>query len=149
MNSDDCVTDELTKLKDRIENQPSLASKFQTYRTLNSTLSTHDLYTKRAPSIPDYLRITFTRFRLSSHRLRVEVGRWSRTPRDQRICSCGTGIQDEFHLFQCPLVRDLLTTPEKTYSSPSDIFQDTNIADMQALHNALNRLYDVAEQSSE
>ena len=81
--------------------------------------------------------------------LRVEVGRWSRTPRDQRICSCGTGIQDEFHLFQCPFVRDLLTTPGKTYSSPSYIFQDTNIADMQALHNALNRLYDVAEQSSE
>ena len=99
--------------------------------------------------MPDYLRITFTRFRLSSHRLRIEVGRWSRTPRDQRLCFCGTGVQDEFHLFQCPRVRDLMITPNKTYSSPSDVFQDTSIEDIQVLHNALNRLYDEAEQPPE
>ena len=149
MNTDDFVTNDIAKIKDSIENRPPTATKFMTYRTLNPTLGTHNLYTKNAPSIPDYLRITFTRFRLSSHRLRVEVGRWSRTPYDERICSCGTGIQDEIHLFQCPHLRDLLNTPGKTYSSPSDVFVDTTIEDLRVLHKALNRLYEETEQPSE
>ena len=98
------------------------------------------------PYIPDYLRITFTRFRLSSHRLRVEVGRWSRTPREERVCACGTGVQDEFHLFQCPRVRHLLSTPDKKYASPSDIFDSTTIEDVHVLHNALNKMYEEPEQ---
>ena len=149
MNTDDFVTDEIAKIKDSIENQPPTATKFQTYRSMNPTLSTHCLYSKSTTPIPDYLRITFTRFRLSSHRLRVEVGRWSRTPQDQRTCSCGTGIQNEVHLFQCPLVTDLLSTPNKTYSSLSDIFEGTTIEDLKVLHNALNKLYDEGEQPSE
>ena len=148
-NTDDVVADAIENIKNNIENQPPTATKFATYKTLNPDLSTHKLYTKSAPSIPDYLRITFTRFRLSSHRLRVEVGRWSRTPRDERICPCGTGVQDEVHLFQCPRVRDVLNTPDKTYSSPSDVFVDTTVEDIQVLHNALNKLYDEAEQPSE
>ena len=143
------VTLEIRNIKNNIENQPPSATKFQTYKTLNPTLSTHSLYTRSAPVIPDFLRITFTRFRLSSHRLRIEVGRWSRTPHDERICSCGTGIQDELHLFQCPLVRDLLDTPDKTYSSLSDLFDETTIEDIQVLHNALNKLYEESEQHSE
>ena len=149
MSTDDIVTEEIQNIKNSIENQPSSATKFLTYKTFNPTLSTHNLYTTSAPSIPDFLRITFTRFRLSSHRLRVEVGRWSRTPHDQRICSCGTGIQDEVHLFQCPRVRDLLVTPDKTYSCPTDVFDGTTMEDLQVLHNALNKLYDEAEQISE
>ena len=136
MSTDDIVAEEIRNIKNNIEYQPPSATKFQTYKTLNPTLSTHNLYTKSAPVIPDFLRITFTRFRLSSHRLRIEVGRWSRTPHDERICSCGTGIQDELHLFQCPLVRDLLDTPDKTYSSFSDLFDETTIEDIQVLHNA-------------
>ena len=149
LNINDFVTLEIAELKNSIENQPSCASKFHTYMTLNPTLITHNLYTKNAPTIPDYLRITFTRFRLSSHRLRVEIGRWSRTPRDQRICSCRTGVQDELHLFQCPLVKDILSTPRKTFSSPSDFFEETTLYDLEVLHNALNKLYDETEYLAE
>ena len=145
-NKDNFVADEIVKIKDNIANQSNTASKFQTYRALNPTLSIHNLYTKDMPYIPDYLRITFTRFRLSSHRLRVEVGRWSRTPREERVCACGTGVQDEFHLFQCPRVRDLLSTPDKKYASPSDIFDSTTIEDVHVLHNALNKMYEEPEQ---
>ena len=53
--------------------------------------------------IPEHARICVTRVRLSSHRLKVETGRWARIPRDQRLCSCGQ-IQDEEHvLLKCPL----------------------------------------------
>ena len=40
-----------------------------------------------------------------SHDLRIETGRWSRTPRDLRVCPCSpVSIQDEEHvLILCPL----------------------------------------------
>ena len=54
--------------------------------------------------VPEYLRVPFTRLRLSSHRLRIETGRWSRIPRENRLCACGV-IQDEAHVIQvCPNV---------------------------------------------
>ena len=47
--------------------------------------------------------LVFTRFRLSSHRLKIETGRWARIEVENRVCDCGGGIQDESHvLFECP-----------------------------------------------
>ena len=94
MNADNVVENGIAEMKEGIQNQPVTATKFLTYRSLNPTLDVHPLYTANAPTIPDYLRIEFTRYRLSSHRLRVEIGRWSRTPPEERVCSCGTGIQN-------------------------------------------------------
>lgn len=72
------------------------------YRELNPDLATHKLYAQSTPTpyIPDSLRIAFTRLRLSSHRLRSETGRWSKTPRENRLCTCGV-LQDEKHILQC------------------------------------------------
>ena len=70
------------------------------YRELNPELSTHKLYVQTSQYIPDSLRIAFTRLRLSSHRLRSETGRWSKTPRENRLCICGV-LQDEQHILQC------------------------------------------------
>ena len=55
--------------------------------------------------IPDYLRIAFTRLRVMSHTLKVETGRWSRTPLEQRLCCCNENeIQDERHvLLECSM----------------------------------------------
>lgn len=143
----DFITREVTRIKEEINNKQPTATKFQTYRTLNPTLEIHPLYTKSAPTIPDYLRITFTRYRLSSHQLRIEVGRWSRTPPDQRMCSCNTGIQNEFHIFHCPIVQDVFTNSDKTFSSPTDIFTETSAEDLRILHKVLNRLYLEKEQT--
>ena len=44
--------------------------------------------------------------RTSSHRLRVETGRWTRPPmpRENRLCACNNDVQCESHvLFHCPL----------------------------------------------
>ena len=73
------------------------------------------------------------------------MGRWRRTPRDQRICSCGTGIQDEFHLFKCPVIADILDDSSKSYQSPSDIFDETSIDDLKILHKMLFRLQEKEE----
>jgi hypothetical protein len=82
----DFVSEEVECIKQSITNTADTATKFRTYLTLNPELGVHNLYTKQAPTIPDYLRITFFLYSLSSHRLRVEIGRWSKTPCNERLC---------------------------------------------------------------
>ena len=52
-------------------------------------------------------RVALSRLRMSSHRLLIEAGRWTkprRTPRDQRLCTICNKIEDEYHLlFECTL----------------------------------------------
>ena len=56
-------------------------SKFVTYRTINPNFDVHSVYfSKDCSFIPEAYRISFSRIRLSSHNLRIETGRWSRTP---------------------------------------------------------------------
>ncbi len=76
---------------------------FQTYLRMNPELTVHTIYDS---TIPDSLRMKATRLRLSSHRLKVETGRWTRpiTPQEQRLRNCSEAIQDEEHvLFRCIL----------------------------------------------
>ena len=43
-------------------------------------------------------RHSFTQLRISAHKLEVETGRYSKTPRQNRICkTCNSGICDEIH----------------------------------------------------
>ncbi len=72
-------------------------SRVITYCKLNPGHAVHALYNQTQSYIPDSLRISLTRLRLSSHRLRIELGRWSKTPRPGRLCSCGL-LQDEEHI---------------------------------------------------
>ena len=71
---------------------------------------------KSEPGFEDYLdtlpfkkRIALTRFRLSSHRLPIETGRWYNIDRHLRLCNfChDNSLGDEFHyLFECTTFRD-------------------------------------------
>ena len=77
------------------------SSKVRTYKEINPELSVHPVYTSK-----DYInereRLSFTRFRLSSHHLKIETGRWARIDVENRVCDCGNGLQDERHaLFLC------------------------------------------------
>ena len=147
INGHDFVSVEETKIKESINTADPSATKFRTYHSLNPMLEVHPLYTKAAPTIPDYLRINFTRYRLSSHQLRVEVGRWSRTPADQRTCTCGLGVQNEQHIFECPIVEHIFNSSEKSYNTPEDIFDDTSLEDLQVLYQVLNHLYAEREET--
>ena len=82
-------------------------SKFIMYRELNPDLSKHPLY--YCNDIIESHRIAFSRFRVGSHRLRIETGRWSRLPRESRTCSCDErSIQDEVHIIvNCSLLEEL------------------------------------------
>lgn len=79
-NEPDCETETLkTRLRD------SNRTKSKTYLEINPDLAVHSVYSSISPHFPENHRISFTRLRLSSHRLRVETGRWQRIPRDQRV----------------------------------------------------------------
>ena len=56
-------------------------------------------------------RKSLSRFRLSSHRLEVEIGRWAKPneiPYQNRNCKECNVLEDEFHiLLECPLYTDL------------------------------------------
>ena len=75
----------------------STRTKSLTYVNLNPELSVHGMYRDADPLIPEHQRLATTRLRLSSHNLSIEKGRWSRIPRELRLCSCGS-IQCEEHV---------------------------------------------------
>jgi hypothetical protein len=92
----------------RIERvRSSSRTKSVTYSTINPTFEVHPVYQK-GEDVDDFLRIAFTRLRTSSHRLKIETGRWSRIPREMRVCQCGEGVQTEEHvLVECNLTKGI------------------------------------------
>ena len=64
---------------------------------------------------------TYLRFRLGSHNLQLELGRWqNRRPRSDRVCErCNMhAVDDEWHLiFECPAFEGLRAARRHLYSS--------------------------------
>ena len=85
----------------------SLSTKRALYCKINPQLESPELYKNN--DIKEFQRIQVTRYRLSSHNLKVETGRWSRIDRENRTCSCEHGgIQDEEHVTSvCGLTTEL------------------------------------------
>ena len=126
--------DPLVDIISSIRDRPVLATKYVTYRNkLNPDLGIHKLYTDKL-FIPDYTRVAFSRLRLMSHNLRIETGRWSRTPPELRVCTCdNSSVQDETHvLINCPLsVSCRHRYPNLNYESMSNLRNENdNIVDL-------------------
>ena len=76
-------------------------TKAVTYKEMNPGLNVHKVYLSDK-YIDERKRAAFTKFRVSSHSLKVETGRWSRIERENRLCGCERGVQDETHVvFDC------------------------------------------------
>ena len=45
-----------------------------------------------------YVATKITKFRLGSHSLPIETGRWCRKPRNERLCPSCKVLGDEFHI---------------------------------------------------
>ena len=70
-------------------------------------MSVHKVYIT-SDYIDERERRSFTRFRLSSHHLKIETGRWARLDVEDRVCGCGTGVQDESHvLLRCTKTEEI------------------------------------------
>ena len=68
----------LQKIVNYVGEKATGAMKLTTYNItdMNPNMTVHPVYRTRS-FVPDYKRQAFTRLRLMSHNLRVEVGRWS------------------------------------------------------------------------
>ena len=87
---------EMAKVQERIRN--SERTKSVTYKAeINPNLKVHNVYSCKTSTIPEHHRLAFTQLRLSAHNLAIETGRWSRIPREERLCVCGQ-IQTENHI---------------------------------------------------
>ena len=83
--------------------------KFQIYLKINPQLERSPyLHENSAPITNDIIR-----FRLGSHYLPIEIGRWSRTPRTDRKCIYCDELGDEAHyIYKCTLIsRDGMILP--------------------------------------
>lgn len=95
----DPVTEDLADRVSRL--QGSTGSKYVAYRAGNPDFTVHQLYQTNS-TVPEYQRVACTRLRLGAHYLAIETGRWSRTPQDSRLCTCGE-VQTEQHVVcSCP-----------------------------------------------
>jgi len=78
----------------RSDDDSSHGTKFRTYVHINPHMTISPMYVGKVLSIPDRHRVYATRLRLSSHKLAIETGLWSRIPSEDRLCPCGV-IQTE------------------------------------------------------
>ena len=108
-------------------------SKAITYRKLNPRLSVHGAYTSD-DHINERERLVFTRFRLCSHYLKIETGRWSRIDAENRVCTCGGGVQDESHvLFDCTkteAVRRMCGVNRETYQDIGVLMDSMDVQEL-------------------
>ena len=94
------IQNEFASVKDNLSRSES--SKRTLYRnSMNVGLKIHDIYSKKC-FINETHRVAFTRFRVSSHSLAIETGRWNRRgrgrlPIEERVCTCGQ-VQTEEHV---------------------------------------------------
>ena len=103
-----------------VRNDPD--SKLGIYCRINPNL---DNYVIEPQLILESELILLTRFRTGSHSLVIELGRYTNTPRERRLCLCKLGVQTLWHIFsECPL-----TTPyiETRYPDIQAIFSDENV----------------------
>ena len=136
---DDIIQADLQQRKERM--RASGKTKIQTYCAINPELSVHPMY-KNPVGERDYLRISFTRFRTSSHSLKIETGRWSRIPRDQRTCVCNEGVQTEEHvLTACPSVNDIKLKYHLNIANFVEFMNsERSKGDLCAVHEIMKRL---------
>ena len=103
----------------------STSTRRMAYREINPSLSVHPLY--NSYDVPEYDRTAFTRLRLGSHHLQYEMGRWTRTPLENRMCPCGQVQNDKHVLLECEL----------THQARQDLLIPDNLD--------IQRLYDLTD----
>ena len=103
---------EMQKLKGEINRlaQNNSKYKFMLYKKFNSDLSTPDLNQTHSQG--------FIRLRTSSHSFPIELGRWSRTERANRLCNmCNVMGDEEHYIYNC-------TTLDRTGLDPIPSFSE-------------------------
>ena len=97
-NPKDIYTEAMANIKTRIQEKscPVNHYRYYIYSCINPDLLPSPFLNCANGADP------ITRFRLGSHNLPIETGRWSRIPRENRLCSRCNVMGDEYHfVFHC------------------------------------------------
>ena len=136
---DDILTNDRLELCTKLRATPIEKTKLRLYMPMTPDLSVHGGNDEQV--IEDNLRISFTRIRLCSHKLRSETGRWSGTPPDQRICPhCLISVQDERHILECPATRDIRTMYNVNTDDIHAVLENPSMTDLLCLKKCLKLL---------
>ena len=130
---------DIAKVKCSIAND-NIHSKFRVYKEINPDMSVHPVY-GHSKTVPEHQRLCFSRLRLSSHNLRIETGRWSRTPREQRLCACGEVQTEEHIICKCHLTNDIREKAIENnvdFSNVSSFFASNTIVVCKVLYDMYN-----------
>ena len=136
----DPLASEADMNKMRAKISESEATRFKTYYEINESLDMHSVYSRRLNKdfIPEHYRTAFTRMRTSSHRLRVETGRWINMNRNLRLCKCKLEVQDERHvLTKCPMTKHLRDSFGRTIQYPEILFNPQSIEEFKFIYDVL------------
>ena len=94
-------------------------SRLGTYLRINPLLEKH---VSLDQDLMEIERILVTRFRTGSHSLAIELGRYSATARENRLCLCRTNVQTVWHVFmECPIT---IGINHRNYRDIKEIFDD-------------------------
>ena len=95
-------------------------------------------------------RIIITKWRPSSHNIKIETGRYTKpsTPREERVCSeCPSSVEDEHHVvYHCPLYRSIRLKHQNLLISLKtipELLNPTNIADANEVGDLLLSINDI------
>ena len=118
----DFIAEDWNNLVEQIRHEEN-RSKLLTYKLLNRQLKSPTVYENN--NVLEKNRINFTRYRLSSHNLKIETDRWQRKPREERKCICNNvSIQDELHVLKdCELTQSIRNSyDEINFTNFDDFF---------------------------
>ena len=125
------------------------SSKLRTYRTFKTVFGTEP-YLNNSKLFR--IRRLITKFRVSNHRLEIEIGRYTdpKTPLEERICkNCNLNkIEDEYHcIMECPYMSEKRNTNFSETICNVDVTEEEKFIDImkactiessQALYNFLS-----------
>ena len=120
----------------------SSSTKRMQYCSMNPDLDSPAFY--KNDDIQEYQRKEVTRFRLSSHNLKVETGRWGRVVRENRTCICEVGrVQDEEHVTTvCGLTRGLREKYRIDQHQLKDLFSEVEDGRLCSFFYELSKIFE-------
>ena len=118
---EDIYNEQVTKMKQQIDSYAAQGNyKYQIYKRMNPSLECSPFLNLQHP-----LSEKVIKFRLGSHKLPIETGRWKGLERKDRLCNECKVLGDEDHfVFDCTEIRrDDLVLP----GNLSEIWQHPNV----------------------
>ena len=112
--------------KQEWHNSTNIMSKCTLYRCYKVKFELEKYLLKLSP----YFRKIICKFRTSNHKLPIETGRYSNTPRAERYCTmCNLDkMGDEFHfLLECPALADIRLRLLPNYCHRPNFFKFNNL----------------------